>query len=202
MTNFIKTTLFFLYISSVSFCQDVLSLKNGTEIKVKVVEIDQDFIKYKRYDNLNGPLIWISKSDVGLITYENGTKDVIEVPVKAGETVLPPVLPKTTDATEDMYVQGETDARLNYKGKNSGAVGTFLVGLLSPAVALIPAIACSGRTPDITNLNAPDQSLLKNETYRRGYQYKAKKMKQGKVWGAWGASFGLALIVNAAIANN
>lgn len=68
------TTLFVL--SAVSgFCQDIIVGKDGKTIKARVVEITQSEIKYKRYDNLNGPLISISKDGILIINYENGTKE-------------------------------------------------------------------------------------------------------------------------------
>jgi len=57
--------------------QDVILLKDGSEIKSKVIEITEDVIKYKKFEHLDGPLISISKNKVFMITYENGTKEVI-----------------------------------------------------------------------------------------------------------------------------
>ena len=56
---------------------DVITLMNGDEITAKVEEIGLDVIKYKRCDNLTGPVIVIKKEDVFMIRYVNGTKDVI-----------------------------------------------------------------------------------------------------------------------------
>jgi len=56
--------------------QDVITLKNGDEIKAKVTEISSSEIKYKRFDNLEGPTIVIVKNEVFAINYENGTRDV------------------------------------------------------------------------------------------------------------------------------
>lgn len=57
-------------------CDEIL-LNNGDEIKVKVLEISPIEIKYKKCDNLEGPQIIIKKSDVFLIKYSNGTKEII-----------------------------------------------------------------------------------------------------------------------------
>ncbi|MCX6294568.1 MAG: toxin-antitoxin system YwqK family antitoxin [Bacteroidetes bacterium] len=56
---------------------DNIVLKNGDEIKGKVTEIGLQEIKYKKCDNLDGPSISILKSDVFMIKYANGTKDII-----------------------------------------------------------------------------------------------------------------------------
>ncbi|MCH7597132.1 MAG: hypothetical protein IID35_11330, partial [Planctomycetes bacterium] len=59
--------------------QDIILFKDGSEIKSKVIEITETLIKYKRFDHQDGPLISISKSKVFIITYENGTKELISV---------------------------------------------------------------------------------------------------------------------------
>ena len=59
-----------------SFGQDIITKKNGDEIKAKVSEIGPTEIKYKQFDDHEGPTIAIPKTDVFMIKYENGTKDV------------------------------------------------------------------------------------------------------------------------------
>lgn len=61
-----------------TYAQDKMILRNGNELTVKVIEVDTDIIKYKKYDNLNGPIYSIDKSKVFMITYKNGTKDVFK----------------------------------------------------------------------------------------------------------------------------
>ena len=63
-------------ISMTAKSQDLIIQKDGEEIKSKVLEVNLEIIKYKKFDNLNGPTFEMSKSDVFLIKYENGTKDV------------------------------------------------------------------------------------------------------------------------------
>ena len=56
--------------------QDVIVKYNGDELEVKVVEVDFESIKYKKFSNLNGPVYNISKSEIFFIKYENGDKDI------------------------------------------------------------------------------------------------------------------------------
>ncbi len=56
--------------------QDILTTQSGDELRVKVVEISASTIKYRVYENPTGPMHTIAKSEVFMITYENGTKDV------------------------------------------------------------------------------------------------------------------------------
>ena len=52
---------------------DVITLRNGDEIKAKVFEITPSEIKYKRFDNLDGPARVALKTDVFAINYANGS---------------------------------------------------------------------------------------------------------------------------------
>lgn len=64
--------------ASTVFSQDVITKKTGEDISAKVIEVTQTLIKYKKFDNVDGPLYSILKSDVLIIRYENGTKDIFE----------------------------------------------------------------------------------------------------------------------------
>jgi hypothetical protein len=59
-------------------CGDVITLRDGSNIKVKVMEISSKVIKYKRCDNLNGPLIVVNTDNVFMIKYANGSKEVFK----------------------------------------------------------------------------------------------------------------------------
>jgi len=56
--------------------QDIITKTNGDEIKAKVTEIGIDDVKYNRFDNLTGPVYSVKKSEIFMITYEDGSKDV------------------------------------------------------------------------------------------------------------------------------
>lgn len=56
--------------------QDLITKKNGEDIKAKILEVGQTEVKYKRFDNPDGPVFTISISDILIIRYENGTNDV------------------------------------------------------------------------------------------------------------------------------
>src|SRR5688500_716753 len=69
----------FIFVSAgfKAFCQDTIYKTNGTEIQAKILEITSSEIKYKRFDNLQGPTIYMPKAEVFMIKYENGTKEII-----------------------------------------------------------------------------------------------------------------------------
>lgn len=55
--------------------QDVIVLKNGDFKQVKVVEVGENDVKYKKWENIEGPTYTISISTILAINYQNGTKD-------------------------------------------------------------------------------------------------------------------------------
>ncbi len=69
---------FMVLYSTFGFSQDTLYTKEGQTINGKVTEVTQDQIKYKKASNPDGPSYVISTSDVVLIHYKNGSKDVFQ----------------------------------------------------------------------------------------------------------------------------
>lgn len=81
--------------------QDVVVKKDGSTILAKVLEVNQDNIKYKKFSNQNGPTYTINLSDVMSVNYENGDKDMFDQ-VKTNtneETDLKPPTPQFVEAT-------------------------------------------------------------------------------------------------------
>ena len=58
--------------------QDLITLRDGTDIEAKVLQVSPDEIKYKRTDNPDGPDFILPTSDVLLIRYANGTNQVFD----------------------------------------------------------------------------------------------------------------------------
>lgn len=175
----ILLTFLFLFISADTvFSQDTIVKVNGEIIQAKVTEITFSEVKYKRFDNLNGPTIIDAKHDVLEIIYENGTKKYItEEERKIDSTNM--------YAGADLYNRGQRDARKYYGSYQGAGTVTFITSLLSPLVGLIPAIACSSTPPSEVNLNFPKENLMKNADYRIGYKDRAKKSSREK-YGAIG----------------
>lgn len=67
----------FLFLSFSLSAQDIVRTKKDT-IRAKVVEIGIEEIKYKDFNNLEGPIYVLPKTDVIEITYENGTKTLLK----------------------------------------------------------------------------------------------------------------------------
>ncbi|GHV35315.1 hypothetical protein FACS1894180_7260 [Bacteroidia bacterium] len=86
-----KITLFLVFaaiaITAVN-AQDVIVKRNGDEINAKVTEIGTDDVKYKKFDNQVGPTYTISKSELLMIRYENGDKDMFNDYEKRDDKVV------------------------------------------------------------------------------------------------------------------
>ncbi|MGZ5190062.1 MAG: hypothetical protein ACXWCZ_03525 [Flavisolibacter sp.] len=84
-----KNLLTLIFIAFVGSCiaQDQLFKKDNTKIEVKILEINQNEIKYKLFTYQDGPTISILKKDVALIIYQNGVHEVLNAPVEASAPV-------------------------------------------------------------------------------------------------------------------
>ena len=65
-------------VSLSAFAQDIIICRNGDEISSQVLKISQTEIEYKKWSNKNGPTYTLEKSDVFMIKYQNGDKDVFK----------------------------------------------------------------------------------------------------------------------------
>ena len=72
--------LTFVFLSTLFTCfsQDIILKRDGNEIKALVSEVLDETIKYHKFDNQSGPAYSIKKSDVFMITYKNGSKDIFK----------------------------------------------------------------------------------------------------------------------------
>lgn len=187
MKKIIFYTLFTISTITNSFSQDMITKKSSEDIKAKVIEVTINEIKYKKFDNLNGPLFTILKSDVLMIRYENGSKDIFNE-VQNSVTA--------NASSNDMSIKGRQDAITNYKGKSSGAGWTAAATILtSPVLGLIPAISCSSTEPSDENLNYKDTELMKNNDYNTAYTKQAHKTKKKKIWTSFGVGSGAWLLL-------
>jgi len=63
----ILLTMVVIFTGCLVFSQDIIYLKNGTEIKAKIIEITDVFVKYKRFEQQEGPLRNLQISEVFMV---------------------------------------------------------------------------------------------------------------------------------------
>jgi hypothetical protein len=97
------TAVLFSYFGA--YAQDTLIRKTGEEVQVKVLEVTPDLVKYKRSDNPDGPLISVRKTDLFMVKYANGTKEVFSAsPTAPAKTTTKTSIPE--DAPEQIKLNG------------------------------------------------------------------------------------------------
>ncbi len=180
-----------IYFASISVqAQDVLTKKDGIDIQAKVLEVTTTEVKYKKFDNLNGPTFTLLKSELLMVRYENGTKDIFN------QTNTSNVVSNNTMNDDNACINGKQDANKNYTGQSSGAGWTCATTILfSPLIGVIPAAVCSSSEPSDDNLKYPNPNLMKDYNYSKCYKEQAHKTKKQKVWRNFGIGSGVWLLI-------
>ncbi|MDR0687687.1 MAG: hypothetical protein LBF55_03245 [Prevotellaceae bacterium] len=64
--------------ASAARAQDIIVKKDGSEIKANVIKVSSTEVEYKKFGNPSGPTYTLSKSEIFMIKYQDGDKDVFE----------------------------------------------------------------------------------------------------------------------------
>ncbi|MGV3539357.1 MAG: hypothetical protein ACO1OQ_06070, partial [Rufibacter sp.] len=73
------STLFLLFfVFAAAQAQDIIVKVDKTEIKAKVLEIDETHVKYKQWEFLDGPTYSVRKNEVFMVLYKNGKRETFE----------------------------------------------------------------------------------------------------------------------------
>jgi hypothetical protein len=78
LTHLLFICLFIICSISAATAQDIIKMKDSSEIKAKVEKVTPTDITYKKADNLTGPEFVVYRQDVESITYENGQKEMMD----------------------------------------------------------------------------------------------------------------------------
>ncbi|MDX2190710.1 MAG: hypothetical protein SFY32_12685 [Bacteroidota bacterium] len=166
--------------------QDIITKTNGEDIKAKVIEVGTNEIRYKKFDDTNGPTFIISKSEILIIKYENGTKDVFQNSNPNNQITQNE---DNNSNSFELYNKGISDAQKYYVKYKEPATWAFVSGCAGGLI--IPPVIMMISEPEQSNLGYPDKQLFSKDNYRRGYIDQAKKIKTRKVWTNWGIGTGI-----------
>jgi hypothetical protein len=167
--KFFILSLFLLFTCGFSYAQDTIIQKNGATIPAKVLEIDKSNVRYKKFDNPEGPSYVISKDDVSLIRYRNGTVDSFSVVTPRPKYFSQPL--------SEMYLKGEKDAQTYYTKYKPAARWTLGLTIPLNALSIFPVVAIASGTPPKHRLDYPDEKLISNADYYNGYLKGTKSKK-------------------------
>ena len=57
-----------LLVSLSGRAQDIITMKKGVDVKAKVLEVLPNEIKYKQFENQDGPTFTVRKADILMVT--------------------------------------------------------------------------------------------------------------------------------------
>ncbi|MCO4294804.1 hypothetical protein NF867_18215 [Solitalea sp. MAHUQ-68] len=91
---FILTVIVFCGFSASA--QDIIYKTDKTEIKAKILEIEENTVKYKKFEFLEGPSYSLKKSEIFMIIYKNGNREVFENTQTATVNTVPATTPASS----------------------------------------------------------------------------------------------------------
>ncbi len=177
MMKHLTTTILFLWTIIPCQAQDLIIKKSGDTVRAKILDVNPAEVRYMKFEQSNGSSYVLLKSAVKQISYSNGVVDSFVAIAKVNTDTLPGI--------SDPYKEGRRDARKYYTNYRTASLSTLFTSILSPEIALIPAIACGSKEPKERNLGYPNPDFMKNQTYAKGYKQEAAKIKQSNVWRYW-----------------
>jgi hypothetical protein len=83
----LSIAVLFFFIALATQAQDYIYMKDGSEYKAKVEEITPDIIKFKKFDQPDGPVRTVKVEDVISIKYQDGTEEVFTKTIENKQVV-------------------------------------------------------------------------------------------------------------------
>lgn len=155
---------------------DLIILNTGDDISAKVVEITSTEIKYKKCENINGPIYSIQKSEVFTIRYSNGSKEIIKssvnnklvntIPNNEGSYVI---WTKPPFSNIDVYLDGEFQGNIDVTFSSEPSCGN------QKALTIVKDLGLSKSKS--YQLHAVGKGLLTGEKWNRTLIFEANQCK-------------------------
>jgi hypothetical protein len=182
----ILSILFMILLHQHVYAQDKIVKVSGEEIPARVLEITLHEILFQHPDSLQGITQRLAKSDVFMVRFENGTKEVFaqNLPGSTAAEAL-----RTPD---EMYNLGRQDALKYYKG-NGAMWGSAASSLVMFPIGLAGSLAIGATPPKVEKQPVSDVQLLMDPAYVKGYKEQAHRKKKGKALAGVGIGAGIQL---------
>ncbi len=120
-----------------SFSQDRIKTVSGEVVQAKVLEVNKNEVKYKRYSNPDGPVYVLGTQEISEITYQNGEKEVfnsVKSPAGSLENSRPSVDPSIvelfnaiTKRNNRVYIVSDNDNAVVHAAKAINRWGYWVV---------------------------------------------------------------------------
>jgi len=157
-----------LFIALVGSAQDYIHKKNREILKVKVIEISSDEIKFKDFDNPNHPLFTIDKAKVAKLELENG--DIMEFKIQ--DTFNDP----------DYYTgQSKNALKVSFTGFFFNQTTLFYERSLSPSTSIEGGLTIIGAGFDIDDNSSRGVGLRFGYKLKRSPDFYLAKMRYAHI---------------------
>jgi hypothetical protein len=156
------------------FTQDIVTLKSGEILKVKVIKFDPESIRYTGQAGTD--TITLTKDKLSKIQFQNGI--LIDYTANLDKNI------NADSSFNSMYKLGMTDSKKYYRGYVVPAIITGISAPLFP-FSLVPAVTFSAIPPRDKNLGYRDKELIEIIAYKQGYVKQAHKTKVKYVLGSF-----------------
>lgn len=102
------------------YAQDLITTRDGRDINAKITEVSKNEIKYKLFDNLDGPTYIIATNELLMIRYENGTNEIYNQQEEKNDIIVAnqnqeKVVNENTKNQTNYDVSGEIYPGMRYK---------------------------------------------------------------------------------------
>lgn len=153
-----------LFLMTFSWAQDQLYKKDNSKVLVKVLEISSTEIKYKLFDNLNGPTYTEYKSSISLIIYENGKHEVVNSEPESTVMYYPKYSNDTKKSDSIKYYGRSNSISLNFLNFFNNEIGViYQKEIFQSNYNIIVPLAIGLEQPNVT------QSVWYSQGYNVGY---------------------------------
>lgn len=179
--------LVFLGLQHMLAAQDRIVKVSGEEIAARVLEITLHDVLYQHPDSLQG-LVWrLPKSEVFMVKFENGAKEVFEQHMAddltyAGSSMSP----------DQLYALGRQEANMFYKG-NGAMWGSAASAMVMFPLGLAGSVIIGATPPKVKTTQVSDVRLLSEQSFMVGYKEQAHRKKKNKALAGAGIATGVQL---------
>ena len=170
---------------------DVIVRTNGDELAGQVISITPELVRYLPATPASPDTISLAATDVFMVRYANGTKELMRAGTDA--VVESPLVGLNA---EQRYLRGRQDSRQYYRPAKGVFWGTFAATVATTGYGgIVTGGVISLVPPPRQNLLAPQPQLLDDPDYYRGYRKQAQNRKVGKA----AAGFGVGVAAEAVL---
>ncbi|MBD1396471.1 hypothetical protein H9Q13_04785 [Pontibacter sp. JH31] len=167
--------------------QDRIIKISGEELRARVLEIGLSDIQYRHPDSLQGVIRRIPKTEVFMVQFENGTKEVFESHLPSIQ-----VYDQRSLKPDYLYNLGKEDALKYYSG-NGAMWGSAASSMVMFPLGLAGSVAIAATPPKVDARWVSDVNLIGNPDYEKGYREQAHRRKKGKALAGVGIGVGIQL---------